>query len=168
MKDHLKRAASSDAEQGSDNSALTGATAYWNEELLKKVLSRKKEVLDRFMAAITECLDRKLEPFEEPCDGEGCDPSSSRGSSKSSACKKDGSSNKQTIGKKRQFQRDDDEDGNASNGDDGQRNVNNKRSKTTPDGKRRYACPYKKYSPGRFGQVSTCCGPGWIEPHRVK
>lgn len=120
------------------------------------------------MAVIEECLDRKLEPFEEPCDGEGCAASSSHGLSKSSACKKGGSSKRQTIGKRREYQRDDDEGNESDNDNGGRRNDNNKRSKTTPEKDKLYACPYLKYAPDVFGKRRTCSGPGWHELHRLK
>jgi hypothetical protein len=122
------------------------------------------------MAVIEECLDRKLEPFEEPCDGEGCAASSSHGPSKSSAGKKSGSSKRQTTGKRRGHQRDDDDDeGNGSDDDSGgRRNGNNKRSMTVPEKGKLYACPYFKYDPVHFGQTRTCSGPGWQELHRLK
>ncbi|KAK1754421.1 hypothetical protein QBC47DRAFT_218003 [Echria macrotheca] len=32
----------------------------------------------------------------------------------------------------------------------------------------RFACPFAKHNPVRFRNVKTCCGPGWVDPHRVK
>lgn len=142
------------------------STVYLDQKVEKKLLQRKKEIIDKLMALIEERLEEKLEPFEEPCDGEGC---SSR-SHGSSSGKVGNPSKRQSIGQKRQLQRDDN-DGNESDHDDGsRRNRNNKRPKTVPDDSKppKYACPYYKYDPGRFGQVKTCCGPGWDKLHRVK
>ena len=173
-KDGSKREASpSSNQQPLDPSSAADTTAYWNAHLQAKFGKQKKAVVDKFMAIIAECIDRKLEPFEEPCDGEGCNPSSSssRASPKSSACKKGETSSKiQSIGKKRRpCQRDDDEDsGDDQDEGDDRRNDNNKRSKTIPEAKLMYACPYYKYAPDIFGQKRTCMGPGWYELHRLK
>ncbi|KAK5658689.1 hypothetical protein OQA88_2088 [Cercophora sp. LCS_1] len=32
----------------------------------------------------------------------------------------------------------------------------------------RFACPFAKHDPAKYKNVKTCCGPGWIELHRVK
>ncbi|KAK3387310.1 hypothetical protein B0H63DRAFT_155605 [Podospora didyma] len=33
---------------------------------------------------------------------------------------------------------------------------------------RRFACPFCKHNPTEYKDVKTCCGPGWIDVHRVK
>jgi hypothetical protein len=118
------------------------------------------------MAALLECLEKKLEPFEEPCDGEGCS-SRSHGSSNG---KNSSNSKRPSTGKKRQHQSREDEDNDSENDEDeNRRNGNGKRTKTSQnDDDQRYACPYYKFDRERFGQMRTCCGPGWSDLHRLK
>lgn len=33
---------------------------------------------------------------------------------------------------------------------------------------RRFACPFCKHEPAKYKNVKTCCGPGWLDVHRVK
>lgn len=125
------------------------------------------------MALALECMERHLEPFEEPCDGVGCashtqtSQQSSRGFKTSTASLQ---SKSQSIGEKRQLQRDDHENSGSDNDDDNNRRRHTKRAKTSKTDQviPKYACPYYKYNPGRFRNERTCCGPGWEDIHRVK
>lgn len=145
---------------------LAGDSApYLDRQVNEQLRYRKKQIVDRLMEVVLECLEKKLEPFEEPCDGEGC---SSRTHGSSSGVMPN-QSKRQSIGKKRQQR--DDPDGNDSGGDDRRRSPRNpKRMKkdSEEEEKKKYACPYYKYDPTRFKNVRTCCGPGWDELHRVK
>jgi hypothetical protein len=31
-----------------------------------------------------------------------------------------------------------------------------------------FACPYFKHDPDRYRLKRTCCGPGWLDFHRLK
>lgn len=35
-------------------------------------------------------------------------------------------------------------------------------------GERMFACPFCKHDPVKYRNVKTCCGPGWVDVHRVK
>lgn len=153
---------------GLHNSASENLKPYVNAQVRERLNLRKKEVVDRLMAMVEECLERKLEMFEGPCDGEACSSRSHVPSNRSSG-KSGNPSKRQSIGYKRQHR--DDSGGNDSDHEDGnRRNGNNKRPKTVGEKavSFKFACPYCKFDPDRYKQVKTCLGPGWEEFHRVK
>ncbi|KAK0641665.1 hypothetical protein B0T16DRAFT_219086 [Cercophora newfieldiana] len=43
-----------------------------------------------------------------------------------------------------------------------------RRSEGTDDQPRKFACPFFKHNPQRYGSERSCLGPGWISVHRVK
>ena len=89
-----------------------------------------------------------------------------------------GEPKKPLSGQKRHYQRDDDssndddplDDGHGGGGGSGSggggRN-GNKRARRSSDDKR-FACPYFKHNQKKYTTERTCCGPGWIDVHRVK
>lgn len=142
------------------------STTYLDYRLNQQLRRRKKQIVDTLMAAILECLDKKLEALEEAHDGgERSQPSSCA----SSGGFRKGNQKPQTAGQKRQLHREDQDDNDDQNGEGGREDRNSKRAKIVSDENRlKYACPYYKFDPERFKQHRTCCGPGWAEVHRVK
>ncbi|KAI6781807.1 uncharacterized protein J7T54_004973 [Emericellopsis cladophorae] len=145
------------------------ATSRLNKQFQGKLHSNKAEIVETLMAVFEACLDQQLESYEGPCDGEGCSGHSSHGSSHRSCGKSTTDTSKQTRGKKRQLQRDDNSGGEDDNAEEGGRRTSkNKRIKAEPKKQRLLACPYRKYAPDRYKQEHVCCGPGFSKFHRLK
>jgi len=64
-------------------------------------------------------------------------------------------------------------DGDGRGGDDDENDGDNRRRKSkipteTAEERPKFACPYYKRNPGKYGKWTSCPGPGWDEVHRVK
>ncbi|KAF7562410.1 hypothetical protein G7046_g1714 [Stylonectria norvegica] len=150
-----------------DSEHSTTTAAYLDYQINQQLRRRKKQIVSTLMAAILECLDKKLEALEEACDAQGSSESST--SRASSSASSSGNIKSKSAGQKRQLNRDEQEDNEDEDEDGARNNRDSKRAKTlNDDGRLKYACPYYKYDPERFQKQRTCCGPGWSEPHRVK
>lgn len=127
---------------------------------------RKALFIQIFMEKVSEWLDDNVCTLEEANDYDGDSPSSSK-SSGSRGIKRAASAGKLVPGTKRQNRGDkeDEEDDDGKGGSAPNRTV--KRSKTQDD-RKRFACPFFKYNPERFKEHRSCCGPGWLEIHRLK
>ncbi|KAF6529986.1 hypothetical protein HZS61_001298 [Fusarium oxysporum f. sp. conglutinans] len=147
----------------SDVEPTNPSAAYLDYCINKELRRRKQNIVDNLMAAISECVERRLEALEEECEH-------TSGSHTSRAFQA-GKHIPQSAGQKRsKGQSGRDESENEEEGDDKfRRKKDNKRTKTTKDDSRpRFACPYHQRDPKRFGTERTCCGPGWFEIGRVK
>ncbi|PNP83233.1 hypothetical protein FNYG_03555 [Fusarium nygamai] len=146
-----------------DVEPTNSSAAYLDYCINKELRRRKQNIVDNLMAAISECVERRLEALEDECEH------TSR--SHSSRAFQAGKPISQSAGQKRsKGQSGGDEGENEEEGDDKfRRKKDNKRTKTTKDDSRpRFACPYHQKDPKRFGTERTCCGPGWLEIGRVK
>ncbi|RGP63347.1 hypothetical protein FLONG3_9908 [Fusarium longipes] len=141
------------------------SAAYLEYCLNKEVKRRKQTIVDNLMAAIAECVEKRLDALEEECD-------QTSGSHSSSRAVQAGKPISRAAGQKRskghssrdESENDEDEDGSSS-----RKKRDNKRTKTTKDDTRlRFACPYHQYDPARFANERTCCGPGWADISRLK
>ncbi|KAF4449151.1 hypothetical protein F53441_7547 [Fusarium austroafricanum] len=148
----------------SDVEPTNPSAAYLGYCINKELRRRKQTIVDNLMAAISECVERRLEALEEECDH-------TSGSNSSSRAVQAGRQVSPSAGQKRskgqrgrdESENEDEDDGNS------RRKKDNKRTKTTKDDTRpRFACPYHQRDPKRFGTERTCCGPGWLEIGRVK
>lgn len=140
----------------------TSTGACIDHFLDQELRRRKKQIVDLFMDAIVECIDKNLDALEDEGDG-GHAAQSSSGASRT------GGRQKKLAGQKRQLGRDDQQDNDDGDDQDGGQDRIKKRTKTVKDDARlKFACPYYKWDPDRFKSVRTCCGPGWHEIHRVK
>ncbi|KAF5532829.1 hypothetical protein FNAPI_12843 [Fusarium napiforme] len=147
----------------SDVEPTKPSAAYLDYCIDKELRRRKQNIVDNLMAAISECVERRLEALEEECEHTS--------GSHSSRAFHSGKHIPQTAGQKRsKGQSGRDESENEEEGDDKlRRKKDNKRTKTIKDDSRpRFACPYHQRDPKRFGTERTCCGPGWLEIGRVK
>ncbi|CZR33956.1 uncharacterized protein FPRO_01504 [Fusarium proliferatum ET1] len=147
----------------SDVEPTNPSAAYLDYCINKELRRRKQNIVDNLMAAISECVERRLEALEEECEHTS--------GSHSSRPFQSGRHIPQSAGQKRsKGQSGRDESENEDEGDDKfRRKKDNKRTKTTKDDSRpRFACPYHQRDPKRFGTERTCCGPGWLEIGRVK
>jgi hypothetical protein len=127
---------------------------------------RKKEIVDRLMAVLTQCLDTILGPDMKACDRQRSYSVGSKAlmtSSRSGI----GQTSRGLAGQKRQLQEDERDGSQSGREENGQRNRNIKRAKTQ-DGISMFACPYYKRDPQKFKNCRSCCGPGWSSVHRVK
>ncbi|KAK7413068.1 hypothetical protein QQX98_008076 [Neonectria punicea] len=150
----------------SDVKLSAPSAAYLEHQINQQLRYRKKRIVESLMAAIVECIEKKLETLEEGGDG-GNNPSPPS----SSGFRPGKRMTSQAAGQKRQHRRDDGgEDDDDGDDDDGSRkNKNTKKAKTINDDTRlRFACPYYKRDPQRFKDHRTCLGPGWTDVHRVK
>ncbi|KPM40616.1 hypothetical protein AK830_g5932 [Neonectria ditissima] len=149
----------------SDVKLSAPSAAYLEHQINQQLRYRKKRIVESLMAAIVECIEKKLETLEDG--GDGGNPRSPP----SSSGFRSGKRTSQAAGQKRQHRRDDGgDDENDGDDDDGSRkNKNTKKAKTMNDDTRlRFACPYYKRDPQRFKDHRTCLGPGWTDVHRVK
>ncbi|KAF5021373.1 hypothetical protein F66182_6562 [Fusarium sp. NRRL 66182] len=138
------------------------SAAYLEYCINKELIRRRQVIVEKLMAAITECFERRLEALEEGCDAEG---------SQHSGAFQAGDQTSSSTGQKRSsdhHSRDEDAHG-EDDGDSFNRKRDSKRTKTTKDDTRpRFACPYFQRDPKTFGTRRTCCGPGWFDISRVK
>ncbi|KAF6820305.1 hypothetical protein CPLU01_12796 [Colletotrichum plurivorum] len=127
---------------------------------------KKALFIEIFMEKVGEWLDDNVCTLEEANEHDGDSTSSSK-SSGSRGIKRAASAGKLVPGTKRQ-NRGDKEDGEDDDGEGGSApNRTMKRSKTQ-DNRKRFACPFFKYNQERFKEHRSCCGPGWLEIHRLK
>ncbi|KAH7156173.1 hypothetical protein EDB81DRAFT_786192 [Dactylonectria macrodidyma] len=140
------------------------SAAYLEYRVNRQLHYRKRRIVESLMAAIVECIEKKLEALEDGCDG--ANQSSSQPASSGFGS---GNGTSRWAGQKRHHRLDDDgEDGNGED-DSRSRKDNNKKAKMLNDDSRlRFACPYYKHDPQRFKDHRTCIGPGWPSVHRVK
>jgi hypothetical protein len=145
---------------------------------------KKRELADRIMARFFTYFSPWLEKnfgvecYDDDDDDGGGGASSGVGGG--GACRTGSTSgaggSRNASGSKKRQQRDDSDDGGddgcASEDDDGnRRRRNNKRVRRDSGTRRhalRFACPFYKYDKKRYAKHRTCCGPGWIDIHRVK
>lgn len=133
-----------------------------------RIYQRRVELINRLMAIITPCLDNTLSAMEAACDGEGPllrRTGVKRGSGSISAS---GSAQESSMGQKRGKTNQSHESDGEDDGDQRSGGRINKRTKTTTERGKKFACPYYKRDPGKFGHTRTCSGPGWDEVHRIK
>ncbi|KAK3939249.1 hypothetical protein QBC46DRAFT_316115 [Diplogelasinospora grovesii] len=113
----------------------------------ESVLSRRKKlILAISMAEFVRLLDQKLDDI---------DPKTGKTRGKRARDESDSST----------------EDHVAVRGDARKTKKRAKREVSTPtdgNGGSMFACPFCKHDPDRYKTVKTCCGPGWINVHRVK
>lgn len=129
---------------------------------------KKRELVDIGMAAFNEvfqkALTRHIAQLVAQLTTHG---SGNRGNSRQpSNLSTNGKPENQPLGgQKRQLNdRDDDEADDLGDGNFGDRNGNKRFKKN----ERRFACPYFKHDPDRYRVERTCCGPGWLDLHRLK
>lgn len=145
-----------------NSTSTTSSAACLDQFINRERRIREKDIVDALMAAISTCIKRKLDAYEE-----GDDPNPASSSSSSGIRTKNKS---RSTGQKRQRHhegRDNSED------DDGQedfrRNIDKKKIKTAKDDTRPwYACPFHQANPQRFKNSRSCCGPGWKDLARLK
>lgn len=148
----------------SDVKLSAPSAAYLDYQINQQLRYRKKRIVESLMAAIIECIEKKLEALEDGC----ADGSSS--SQPSSSGFRSGKMESQWAGQKRHHRLDDEGEDDGDEGDDNRsRKDRNKKAKMINDDTRlRFACPYYKHDPQRFKDHRTCLGPGWPDVHRVK
>ncbi|KAF5671016.1 hypothetical protein FHETE_4272 [Fusarium heterosporum] len=148
----------------SDVKPTSPSAAYLDYCINKEIRRRKRAIVDNLMAAISECIEQRLEALEGEC-------GHTSGSQSSSRTFQAGKQLSRAAGQKRskgQSSRDESENEEEGN-DDFRRKKDNKRTKTTKDDTRlRFACPYHQHDPKRFGRERTCLGPGWMDISRLK
>lgn len=140
----------------------TSSAAYLDHFINKEKRHQEKLIVDALMAAVSECIKKKLDAYAEG------DIQSSESSSSSSASR--AKKQPKSAGQKRQRRqvgRDDSED---DDGEEGfKKNKDNKKIKTANDDNRPYyACPFHQFNPQRFKNQRSCCGPGWRDLTRLK
>ncbi|KAH7155357.1 hypothetical protein B0J13DRAFT_223947 [Dactylonectria estremocensis] len=139
------------------------SAAYLEYRVNRQLHYRKRRIVESLMAAIVECIEKKLEALEEGGD------TTNQSSHPSSSGFRSGNGTSQWAGQKRHHRLDDDGEGSNGEDDSSSRKDNNKKAKMLNDDSRlRFACPYYKYDPQRFKDHRTCIGPGWPSVHRVK
>ncbi|KAF7547065.1 hypothetical protein G7Z17_g7974 [Cylindrodendrum hubeiense] len=147
----------------SDVKLSAPSAAYLDYQINQQLRYRKKHIVDSLMAAIVECIEKKLEALEDGCEG------ASSPSQPSSSGFRPGSQKSQWAGQKRHHRLDDGGEDEKDDDDNRSRKDKNKKAKRINDDTRlRFACPYYKHDPQRFKDHRTCLGPGWPDVHRVK
>jgi hypothetical protein len=139
------------------------------------VSRKKKEIVDRSMEILDLELDRCLKNPVSPAA-----LASAVGAGLGSAAAAAGAGVRRAL--KRARENDVEDDGGLhgamrvgyQNGSRGavktEAGVKTKKKKVNPketDG-RKFACPFARHDPAKYGSVKTCCGPGWEDVHRVK
>lgn len=142
--------------EGGDNSP----SAYSTREYITQ---RKRESIERLMAIVEEWVDSRLSQIAHTYGGS----SSSQSSNSNVASGSDQSASKKVAGKKRSLQNDDGDDKSAREDGNGEEKRGNKRSKSSNNLSRRFACPFFKHDPGKYldkGSVSQSFLVPFLEP----
>jgi hypothetical protein len=146
------------------------ASDYVDYQLKKQVQARREVLVNWLMEASLECFHRQLNMSEELCDdgvSGRCNASSQSSSVNAKAAA--GARILKLAGQKRQLQRYDSEEEKENDSVSAtKRGKDSKRARTDDHDELRYACPYLKYDKEQFGNVRTCCGPGFTDTHRLK
>jgi hypothetical protein len=154
-----------------DIDECTGESSSGSEESCSDMDStwvrrRQKALIEHIMRALCQHLDSKiLRHAGNDRNGDGGSSSALQEGS-ISATTTAGSS---ALGMERYTSGGDDSrggDGDENDGDDRRRK--SRIPAETGEERPRYACPYYKRDPGKYGKWRSCPGPGWDEVHRVK
>jgi hypothetical protein len=133
---------------------------------------RKRETLDSVMVQVNAFIQRIMDETFGPLeDGNNTPAQSSRsskatGSTSSGQDSKGNSSRRQKRSRSQSDSEDESYDGQHPGGEDGDKKSRPllKRAKAM----RKFACPYFKHDPIRYGGKAGCLGPGWPSAHRMK
>ncbi|KAF5003415.1 hypothetical protein FDECE_10044 [Fusarium decemcellulare] len=109
-----------------DNQLTAPPAANLDYHISQQLYLRKKILVDRLMAAISECVERQLEALEE-----GCDPGS--GSHPSSGAARSGTQPRPSAGQKRSNRHGSRDESENDDDDESSRKKDSKRAKTTKD-----------------------------------
>jgi hypothetical protein len=128
--------------------------------------AKKKEAVEKVMAAFNECLNKGLAIISHAYEASGDSADAFSGSTdQTSGDSKPGRSGRA----KRQFDGDDRDNSSSGGGDeDGQDRGGNKRAKKDDPAERMLACPFFQHDPGSHNSHRSCTGPGWPSIHRLK
>lgn len=142
-------------------------------EQVPVINQRKQEILDNLIIYVTRLLRTKsprvTDSTERLAAGPTAEPYSSTCSSSGPEIPSWGLSHSSRPGiasKKRKAADNLGEEEEESDDDTHQHEKSTGKGKETTQ--LRFACPYFKYDPAKYGSWQNCCGPGWHDIHRVK
>lgn len=129
--------------------------------------AKKKEAVEKVMAAFNEWLDKGLAIISHAYESSGDSGDAFRGGPDQGAG--DSKPGRSSGRAKRQFDGDDRDNSSSGGGDEnGQDRGGNKRAKKDDLAERMFACPFFQHDPGSHNSHRSCTGPGWLSIHRLK
>jgi hypothetical protein len=126
---------------------------------------RKQQIVENAVNYVTKWIQSKLSLAQITTDTGNNSEAASSVSSKVNT-RNIGNNARATKRRKRE---DEDELGERDDeGDEDQPDNDDPSDKAKEKVARKFACPYYKYDPEKYGDWRQCCGPGWDTVHRVK